>query len=75
MWRTLAIDECVQLVEGLNYFAIRIFNNHYECSSFRDAHSNHCQLSSKLVGDHIKSKYIGIVRQYRLKEIQFDLYK
>lgn len=47
-------------VKGIDYFAIKIFNNHYKYSSLWDIYSNHCQASSKLIGDHIKSKYIGI---------------
>lgn len=43
--------------EGLNYFAIRTFNNHNEWSPLWEVQSKHCQVSSKLISNYIKSKY------------------
>lgn len=58
-------------VEGLEYFVFKIFNNHHDCLFLRDV--EYQQVSSKLIGDYIKLKCIGIAHQYKLKEIQFDL--
>lgn len=49
----------VTKVEGLDYFTIKTFSNHHKYSSIRDIHSKHCQVSNKLIDNHIKSKYIA----------------
>ena len=62
-------------IEGLEFFSIRVLKNVHNCSVVNNLKSGHRQASSKLVGDEIKEKYDGIARQYRPKEIVFDIDK
>ena len=60
-------------VPNLDMWAIKVFINKHTCSQLEQCHTEHRQASSKYIGNHIKSKYQGIGRQYRPKDIQFDI--
>lgn len=60
-------------IEGLELWAIKVFIKRHTCSSRSNCHTDHRQASSRYIGNHIQSKYTGIARQYRPKDIQSDM--
>ena len=51
---------------------VKIYDNTHVCSLIHDENEDHKQASSQVIGNVIKSKYDGIARIYKPKEIVHD---
>ena len=60
-------------IPNVELWAIKVFIKNHTCSQLTQCRPDHRQASSKYIGNHIKSKYQGIGRQYRPKDIQYDM--